>query len=113
MLLNCNCAKLANFEDIKTCLGGVFRGHSVVKKSLVGRSQGMGSGHKNQSLNREQSDELGPRLTLHKSSLPTQLGLACSDVQAINIKRPVKAHNPRPKPKSFYITKNAKCSLDS
>jgi len=32
MLLNCNCAKLANFEDFKTCLGAgrsVFRGHSV------------------------------------------------------------------------------------
>ena len=24
MLLNCNCAKLANFEDFKTCLGGRF-----------------------------------------------------------------------------------------
>jgi len=30
MLLNCNCAKLANFEDFETCLGGpFFRGHSV------------------------------------------------------------------------------------
>jgi len=30
MLLNCKCAKLANFEDFKTCLGGpYFRGHSV------------------------------------------------------------------------------------
>ena len=25
MLLNCNCAKFANFEDFKTCLGVVFR----------------------------------------------------------------------------------------
>jgi len=24
MLLNCNCAKLANFEDFKTCSGAVF-----------------------------------------------------------------------------------------
>jgi len=24
MLLNCNCAKLANFEDFKTCLRGHF-----------------------------------------------------------------------------------------
>ena len=24
MLLNCNCAKLANFEDFKTCLGGLY-----------------------------------------------------------------------------------------
>jgi len=24
MLLNCNCAKLANFEDFKLCLGAVF-----------------------------------------------------------------------------------------
>jgi len=24
MLLNCNCAKLANFENFKTCLGAVF-----------------------------------------------------------------------------------------
>jgi len=24
MLLHCNCAKLANLEDFKTCLGGVF-----------------------------------------------------------------------------------------
>jgi len=24
MLLNCNCAKLADFEDFKTCLGAVF-----------------------------------------------------------------------------------------
>ena len=24
MLLNCKCAKLANFEDFKTCLGGRF-----------------------------------------------------------------------------------------
>jgi len=24
MLLNCNCAKLANFEDFKTCLGAFF-----------------------------------------------------------------------------------------
>jgi len=24
MLLNCNCAKLANFEDFKTCLGAIF-----------------------------------------------------------------------------------------
>jgi len=23
-MLNCTCAKLANFEDFKTCLGGVF-----------------------------------------------------------------------------------------
>jgi len=32
MLLNCNCAKLANFEDFKALLGEVsfFRGHSVV-----------------------------------------------------------------------------------
>ena len=30
MLLNCNCAKLANFENFKTCLGGpFFREHSV------------------------------------------------------------------------------------
>jgi len=31
MLLNCNCAKLAKFEDFYTCLGGgaFFRGHSV------------------------------------------------------------------------------------
>jgi len=30
MLLNCNCAKLTNFEDFKTCLGGpFFCGHSV------------------------------------------------------------------------------------
>jgi len=30
MQLNCNCAKLANFEDFKTCLGvPIFRGHSV------------------------------------------------------------------------------------
>ena len=24
MLLNCNCAKLANFEDFKPCLGAIF-----------------------------------------------------------------------------------------
>jgi len=24
MLLNCNCAKLANFENFKACLGGRF-----------------------------------------------------------------------------------------
>jgi len=24
ILLTCNCAKLANFENFKTCLGGVF-----------------------------------------------------------------------------------------
>jgi len=30
MLLNCNCAKVANFEDFQTCLGAFFRGHSVV-----------------------------------------------------------------------------------
>jgi len=24
MLLDCNCTKLANFEDFKTCLGGHF-----------------------------------------------------------------------------------------
>jgi len=24
MLLNCNCVKLANFEDFQTCLGGRF-----------------------------------------------------------------------------------------
>jgi len=30
ILLNCNCAKLANFKDFKTCLGSrFFRGHSV------------------------------------------------------------------------------------
>jgi len=30
MLLNWNCAKLANFENFKSCLGGpFFRGHSV------------------------------------------------------------------------------------
>jgi len=30
MLLNCNCAELANFENFKACLGGpFFRGHSV------------------------------------------------------------------------------------
>ena len=30
MLLNWNCAKLANFENFKACLGGpFFRGHSV------------------------------------------------------------------------------------
>jgi len=30
MLLNCDCAKLANFENFKVCLGGpFFRGHSV------------------------------------------------------------------------------------
>jgi len=30
MLLNCNCAKLANFKNFKACLGGpFFRGHSV------------------------------------------------------------------------------------
>ena len=29
MLLNCNCTKLANFEDFKTCLGAFFRGHGV------------------------------------------------------------------------------------
>jgi len=23
-MLNCTCAKLANFEDFKTCLGGIF-----------------------------------------------------------------------------------------
>jgi len=31
LLLNCNCAKLANFKNFKACLGGpFFRGHSVV-----------------------------------------------------------------------------------
>jgi len=31
MLLNCNCAKLPNFEFFKTCLGRpFFHGHSVV-----------------------------------------------------------------------------------
>jgi len=31
MVLNCNSAKLANFEDFSTCIGGgVFRKHSVV-----------------------------------------------------------------------------------
>jgi len=31
MLLNCNCAKLTNFEDFQTCSGGpFFRGHGVV-----------------------------------------------------------------------------------
>jgi len=35
MLLNCNCAKLANFEDFKTCLGGpFFRGHSIYCSAL-------------------------------------------------------------------------------
>ena len=35
MLLNCNCAKLANFEDFLTCLGGVFSWpHSVVLAAL-------------------------------------------------------------------------------
>jgi len=29
MLLYCNGAKLANFEDFKTCLEGIFRGRSV------------------------------------------------------------------------------------
>ena len=30
MLLNCNFAKLANFENFKACLGGLFfHGHSV------------------------------------------------------------------------------------
>jgi len=32
MLLNCKCAKLANFEDFKTCLGGrFFHGHYVLR----------------------------------------------------------------------------------
>jgi len=31
MMLNCNCAKLANFENFKACLGRPFsRGRSVV-----------------------------------------------------------------------------------
>ena len=30
MLLNCNCAKLANFEDFKTCRGPFFV-HTVYK----------------------------------------------------------------------------------
>ena len=31
ILLTCNCPKLANFENFKTCLGWpFFRGHSVV-----------------------------------------------------------------------------------
>ena len=34
MLLNCNCANLANFEDFQTCLGAVFRGHSVLLSYL-------------------------------------------------------------------------------
>ena len=35
MLLNCNCATLANFEDFKTCLGAVFSGHSVIEKKTM------------------------------------------------------------------------------
>ena len=32
MLWNYNCAKLANFKDFQTCLGGpFFRGHSVYR----------------------------------------------------------------------------------
>jgi len=29
MLLNCNCAKLSNFEDFKDAQGAFFRGHGV------------------------------------------------------------------------------------
>jgi len=29
MLLNCNCAKLDNFQHFKTLLGAVFCGHNV------------------------------------------------------------------------------------
>jgi len=32
MLLNCNCAKLANVEHFKTYSGGHFCGHSVFRK---------------------------------------------------------------------------------
>ena len=32
MLLNCNCAKLANVEHFKTYSGGHFCGHSVLEK---------------------------------------------------------------------------------
>ena len=47
MLLDCNCAKLTNSEDFKTCLGEpVVRGHSVYQycmtsaKRLVQMNQG-------------------------------------------------------------------------
>jgi len=35
MLLNCNCAKLANSKDFKTCLGAFFRGHSVDRRKFI------------------------------------------------------------------------------
>jgi len=35
MLLNCNCVKLANFEDFQTCLGGRFCGHSVERVTTL------------------------------------------------------------------------------
>jgi len=34
-LLNCNCAKLADFEDFQTYLGGpFFRGHNVYRSPV-------------------------------------------------------------------------------
>ena len=37
MLLNCNCTKLANFENFKACLGGPFFVDAVYNHTLQGK----------------------------------------------------------------------------